>query len=228
MAVIGSESRNLAPTNFLVSKFLCSRVFLTMNRNSILCVVLVGMGCATTHREVVTRSTLPTPSPVLRADVPTPVQQEVSLPVVPPRNVTADPMATLGEAIEHASPGARRVLETTRAMLNEQTVVRGSCYSWTNAVYRRAGGRKQVAFHRNGREPFADSTLLRPGDWVFFINHSYGDVTHSAIFIAWINENTRDALMVSYAGGNRNSPGRFGEYELTNVYQLVRMGDELR
>jgi hypothetical protein len=196
-------------------------------RISMVCVAFVFMGCATTHRNVVTRRTVATPAPALQSDIPPPVRNEVSLPVAPPRDVAADPMASLGEAIEHASPGARRILDTTRAMLHDQTVVRGSCYSWTNAVYRRAGGRKQVAFHRNGRDPFADATLLRPGDWVFFINHSYGDVTHSAIFVAWINENTREALMVSYAGGNRNSPGRFGEYTLTNVYQLVRMGDEL-
>jgi hypothetical protein len=60
---------------------------------------------------------------------------------------------------------------------------------------------------------------------VFFINHSYNDVTHSAIFVAWVDERARVALMVSYPGGNRDAPGRFSDYELTNVYQLVRMRD---
>ncbi len=135
-------------------------------------------------------------------------------------------MAALAAAAERASPCARRVLDATRAMLDEETIVRGSCYTWANAVYRRAGGRTQVAFRASRRTPYADASLLRPGDWVFFINHSFGDVTHSAIFVAWIDERARTALMVSYPGGNRADPGRFGEYELTNVYRLVRMVEE--
>ena len=61
---------------------------------------------------------------------------------------------------------------------------------------------------------------------MFFINHSFNNVTHSAIFVRWIDEATREAVMVSYPGGNRDAPGRFGQYELTNVYRLVRMDDD--
>jgi hypothetical protein len=139
---------------------------------------------------------------------------------------TWDPDATLAAATASASPGPRRVLTAARAMLDESTVVQGSCYDWVDAVYARAGGAPHHVFD-GGRVhgPFAESTWLVPGDWVFFINHGNGDDTHSAIFLGWIDESARLAWMVSYAGGHRDEPARFGTYELTNVYRLVRMDD---
>lgn len=148
-------------------------------------------------------------------------------PSQPPTDPWRDPIATIGAAMEHADPGPRRVLETTRAMISDGVVVRGSCYTWLNAVYRRAGGRARTVFQGPQRAPFTAFELLAPGDWVFFINHSYGDVTHSAIFLAWIDRDAHVALMASYPGGNRNEPGRFSDYELTNVYQIVRKADAL-
>jgi hypothetical protein len=134
-------------------------------------------------------------------------------------------MATLTRAAAQSAPGARRVLDAAKAMIDGGVVTRGSCYTWVNAVYRRATGPRQTVFEGDRRNRWADASLLRPGDWVFFINHSYNDVTHSAIFVAWVDERARVALMVSYPGGNRDAPGRFSDYELTNVYQLVRMRD---
>ncbi len=148
-------------------------------------------------------------------------------PDAPPTDPWRDPMATLDAAAVRAQPGARRVLQTIHAMLDESTVVRGSCYTWVSALYRRAGGRSSAIFHGSPRASFTATEQLKPGDWVFFINHSFGDVTHSAVFVAWIDEGARIALMVSYPGGNRRAPGRFSDYELSNVYQIVRMGDAL-
>lgn len=136
-------------------------------------------------------------------------------------------MAVLDQAAARAQPGARRVLETIHTMLEESVVVRGACNAWTNAVYHRAGGRAQTVFRGDRRASFTSTSMLEPGDRVAFINHSFGDVTHAAIFVAWINESTRIALMASYPGGNRNAPGRFSDYELSNVYEIVRMGDAL-
>lgn len=157
----------------------------------------------------------------------------------PPRRTPADvfnqsespvdegPMAALAAARESASPGAQRVLDVTRDMLENETVVRGSCFTWVNAVFRRAGGRARAVFRASRAEPHAAPERLRAGDWVFFVNHAYGDVTHSAIFVGWIDRRARTALMVSYPGERRDAPGRFGEYELSGVYNLLRLDDAL-
>jgi len=140
---------------------------------------------------------------------------------------TASGLAALDAARAHAAPGARRVLDAARAMIAGGVVVRGSCYTWLRAVYARATGRHQVVYAGSPRPRFARFELLRPGDWVFFINHSYRNNTHSAIFVGWSDARAHVALMASYVGGNRTAPGRFSTYALTNVYQVVRMADDV-
>ncbi len=76
---------------------------------------------------------------------------------------------------------------------------------------------------RRGR--FASADQLRPGDWIHFINHSFGNVTHSAIFIGWSDRASSTALTASYPGQNREAPGRYRDYELTSVYRIDRMRD---
>ena len=201
-----------------------------MNWTTTCLLALVGIGCATGPQTVAVRRTHTAPSAAWPESTTTvsytrPVELPSAAAVATPQSVWADPRATMVAAAERASPGGRRVLDTARTMIDEETVVRGSCYGWVNAVYRRAGGRSRVAFQGHRRTRFAEAAQVQPGDWVFFINHSFGDVTHSAIFVAWIDERARTALMVSYPGQNRDAPGRYGEYELSNVYQLVRMGD---
>jgi hypothetical protein len=187
-------------------------------------VALVTLGCGATSREAVAQTT-PSPRPsAWRATAELP--EEATPPEAPPTTLWDDPIGAVQTAARRAEPGARRVLEAMHTMLAEGTVVRGSCYAWTNAVYHRAGGRPQDVFHPARHGQYADASLLRPGDWVFFINHSFGNVTHSAIFVGWIDEGARTAMMASYPGGNRDSPGRFSGYELTNVYRVVRMGDD--
>jgi hypothetical protein len=139
-----------------------------------------------------------------------------------------DPYSALLSAETRATAGGRRVLETTRTMLDDGTVVRGSCFDWVDAVYHRAGGHWHDAFHGHGpsRGPYADASVLQPGDWVFFVNHEFGDDTHSAVFVAWADERAQTAVVASYAGGHRDEGGRFGTYTLTSVFRVVRMIDD--
>jgi hypothetical protein len=190
-------------------------------------VLLAAVGCGATQRSALApRAPTASAEPrVVWEEGATPTMAPPSVAPAPPPDVRSDPMATLTRAAAQSAPGARRVLDAVKVMLDGVVVTRGSCYTWVNAVYRRAGGPRQTVFEGDRRTRWADASLLRPGDWVFFINHSYNDVTHSAIFVAWVDERARVALMVSYPGGNRDAPGRFSDYELTNVYQLVRMGD---
>ncbi len=205
-----------------------------MNRPLLLAAVLVSLGCSAT-----TSTARAQDSRAQRARHRTARVYELPLETVPteppavapaaltPTDPWADPMATLDAAAARAQPGARRVLETIHTMLEESVVVRGACNAWTNAVFHRAGGRARAVFHGDRRASFTATSLLAPGDRVAFINHSFGDVTHAAIFVAWIDEPARSALMVSYPGGNRDAPGRFSGYELSNVYEIVRMADAL-
>lgn len=131
--------------------------------------------------------------------------------------------AQMRSALATATPHARHVLETVQAMLAEDVIVRGSCFDWAEAVYTRAAGHPHDAFHSSREHgPYADASVFHPGDWVFFINGATVDETHSAIFVGWVDQAQRTAMMVSYAGGRREEPGRFGTYTLTTAYRIVR------
>ncbi len=142
-----------------------------------------------------------------------------------------DPAYAMPRAEASAAPGGQRVLRSAQSMFDAGTVVRGSCYDWVEAVFRNAGGTWHDAFRgRIESGPYAATSELRPGDWVLFVNGDYGDArthTHSAIFISWADESQRAAVMMSYPGGRRDEPGRFGSYTLDRVYRIQRMADDL-
>jgi len=122
------------------------------------------------------------------------------------------------------SPGAK-VLETGFKMaLLEKTIVKGSCWDYINEVYRRSGfgNTKETIFRSKKSGPFAAAQLVQPGDWVYHINHQYNNVEHSAIFVCWKDFKKRIAITLSYAGMNRNLPGKYGEYQLNSIYSIFR------
>lgn len=135
-------------------------------------------------------------------------------------------------AENRATHAGRKVLVTARKMtLDRREIVRGSCWDYTNAVYNRTGypnnktGRKTVFRSSKENGPYADAALIQPGDWLYYINHSYNDVEHSAIFVEWINFDERTALMLSYGGERRKEPARYLPYDISHVYQIVRPVD---
>lgn len=131
----------------------------------------------------------------------------------------------LNQAEATATPQGLAVLQASRSMIDGGEVVLGSCWDFINAVYDRAGfpSKLRSTIHK-GRYagPFADDTTIQPGDWLYFINHSYGDVEHSGIFIGWTDEARREALVSSYAGGNKPVPGRYRLYDLSHVFNIIR------
>jgi hypothetical protein len=185
------------------------------------------VGCASAPAASAQASTTLVSTPRVQP-APLAVVERPALPAVTPRPEPPPPPSErdrLVQAETQASGGARRVLATARALIDESVVIRGTCYTWLSAVYRRAGGRFGTAFSGDRRGRYASADLLQPGDWVHFINHSYGGVTHSAIFIAWTDRASSTALTASYPGERREVPGRFREYELTSVYRIDRMRD---
>jgi len=112
-----------------------------------------------------------------------------------------------------------------RTMVEHGVIVRGSCWDYLNVVFSRAGfpaDKRTVLYRSSKNGPYADIRSVRPGDWLYYINHSYGDIEHSGLFIGWINRTRRQGLILSYGGERRNKPGRYRPYDLSHIYQIIR------
>ena len=128
-------------------------------------------------------------------------------------------------AEREASLEGRAVLEAGRRYVEARTRFRGGCWSFADATYRRAGfppGRRLSLWRKKHKGPYAPASLFQPGDWLYYINHQYRRVPHSAIFVGWVDRVRRRALMVSYAGGRRREPPRYSVYDLRHVYGVTR------
>lgn len=141
----------------------------------------------------------------------------------------SDLESSLKEAEEGADDSGRKILMTGREMtIVRQEIVKGSCWDYSNAVYNRSGfpnnrsSRMTVFKGSKDNGPYADAKLIRPGDWLYYVNHAYGNIEHSAIFVKWLDFDARSALMLSYGGEKRNDPARYLAYDLSNVYQIIR------
>lgn len=135
------------------------------------------------------------------------------------------------EAEKKASAEGRKILKTGRKMtLEDKKVVRGSCWDFANAVYNQAGfpnkkNKRRIVFKgKKKKGPYAKQKLIKPGDFLYYINHSYHGVEHSAIFVSWLSYEDKTALMLSYAGQNKKVPARYKAYDLSNVYHIIRPG----
>lgn len=123
---------------------------------------------------------------------------------------------------------AREVLRTGRKLaLEEKTIIRGSCWNWINTVFQRAGYAKErhIVFKGKKRGPYARPEQIRPGDWLYYINHSYNGIEHSGIFVHWIDFDKKIGMVLSYGGEGRRKPGRYQAYDLKDVYFIKRPGD---
>ncbi len=129
---------------------------------------------------------------------------------------------------KQASPAGRAILTMGRIMtLSNREIVRGGCWDYANVVYNRAGypdKKRQTMFKtkKHNNQGYAPTQLIQPGDWLYYINHSYGGVEHSAIFVGWVNQQNAEGLMLSYGGEGRNAPARYLSYDLSSVYRIVR------
>ncbi|MFT7621221.1 MAG: hypothetical protein ACI9WU_000382 [Myxococcota bacterium] len=133
---------------------------------------------------------------------------------------------------EKAARGAgANVLRTARKMMESGDLVIGSCWDYANAVFKRAGypnrrGRRKTVFKGSrSKKRFANVRLIRPGDWLYYVNHQYKGSPHSAIFVGWLNRKRKHALMITYRGAKRRVPGTLDDYDLSSVYRIVRPTD---
>ena len=139
-------------------------------------------------------------------------------------NVDSAYLPLLSSAETQSSMAAREVISTARKMaLNERTIIQGGCWDYLNAVFKRAGVTRDT-IHKGtyGQGPYANSSEIEVGDWLYYINHGYNGVEHSGLFVGWVDEQAKQALILSYAGESRREPARYRVYDLSNVYQIMR------
>ncbi len=139
-------------------------------------------------------------------------------------NVDSEYLPLLSNAETQSSMAAREVVSTARKMaLNERTIIQGGCWDYLNAVFNRAGvSRNTIHKGTYAQGPYASSSEIEAGDWLYYINHGYNGVEHSGLFVGWVDESAKQALILSYAGENRREPARYRVYDLSNVYQIMR------
>lgn len=139
-------------------------------------------------------------------------------------NVDSQYLPLLSQAELQSSTAAREVISTARTMaLSERTIIQGGCWDYLNAVFKRAGVTRDTV-HKGvyRRGPYADSSEIQVGDWLYYINHGYRGIEHSGLFVGWVDESAKQALILSYAGESRREPARYKVYDLSNVYQIMR------
>lgn len=131
-------------------------------------------------------------------------------------NVDSEYLPLLTQAESQSNTAAREVISTARKMaLNERTIIQGGCWDYLDAVFKRAGVTRDTVHKGAYRQgPYANSNEIEAGDWLYYINHGYNGVEHSGLFVGWVDETAKQALMLSYAGENRREPARYRVYDL--------------
>jgi hypothetical protein len=125
-----------------------------------------------------------------------------------------------------ATPSGRKILETSRSLITKQEIlVVGGCWDFINAVYNRASfpdKQRETVFKSKLSGPYLKEDLISPGDWLYFVNHTYHDTEHSAIFVGWLNKERKEALMVNYLGEGKKKPPFYKIFILDKVYNIMR------
>lgn len=133
--------------------------------------------------------------------------------------------AILDRSEEKASAEGRTILSTARSMVESGQVVKGSCWDFVNAVFNKSGfkpDQRVTPLKSKIKGPYADSSAIQPGDWLYFINYSFKEIDHSGIFVEWTDYENKRAVLLSYVGGKKKKPGRYKIYDLRHVYYIIR------
>lgn len=130
------------------------------------------------------------------------------------------------QAQANSTGKVRDILHTTRQMaLVEQTIIKGGCWDYLDAAWTRAGvprQNRQTIFKSTKSGPYVNTNQLQAGDWLYYVNYSYNNIEHSGMFIAWLDEEQKLGITLSYAGEARQEPARYKVYDLSGVYHIMR------
>jgi hypothetical protein len=75
--------------------------------------------------------------------------------------------------------------------------------------------------------PYANVSLLKPGDWVMLMNGESGG-EHSAIFVRWESRPAKIAQMLDYVGGKRPTTGHMSHKAISRIFAIVRAGKKTK
>ena len=110
-------------------------------------------------------------------------------------------------------------------VVDTKELVKGSCWTYVDKVFNNAGyelkNRETIYKGKKGSK-INDISLIRPGDWIYHINHSFHGVEHSAIFICWQDKERKIGITLSHVGQSKLRTGQFGSYDLKSVYNIIR------
>ncbi len=139
-------------------------------------------------------------------------------------NIKKQHIPLIFQAEQQATSAGKSVLRKARILaLDKQAIIRGSCWNYLNTVFKQAQVRRNNIFtaKKDGGRYF-NLNHLQAGDWIYHTNLSYHNVEHSGMFVAWVDKAKSKALMLSYAGQNRNKPARYKVYDISRTYNVKR------
>ena len=142
------------------------------------------------------------------------------------RSQKVEAMVTTAE--KNTTDVGKKIIETSKTMIDDNEIIVGGCWNYIDSVFSRAGytPKKRVTVYKSKyKGPYLKEDLIQPGDWLYYVNHSYGRSEHSGIFIGWVDKSKKEALMVSYPGEKRREPASFKTYNLKNIYNVIRAQD---
>ena len=123
---------------------------------------------------------------------------------------------------------ARTVLMTASRMIEQGTIVKGSCYDYIHAVFKEAGHedwrKREKVYRKPKKGPYVNLDLVEPGDWLWVVSSRQGARirTHSVLFVAWENRDRGIAHVVSHPGQGRSVGGRYRTYDVSETYNITR------
>jgi hypothetical protein len=157
-----------------------------------------------------------------------PASEPFELPVPPAVRRATRPVAPPVPVVRLSADPGRHVVLTARAMMSRNETVRGSCYRYVSTVFERAGHdgwRTRAIVHSARREgPYASLDLIRPGDWLYIVNHPERTPvgTHSVIFVGWEDRASGEAHVIEHPGGGSDMAGQERGYDVSRTYRIVR------
>lgn len=127
----------------------------------------------------------------------------------------------------HPDPGMHVIL-TARGMMRRGEVIQGSCYRYISEVYDRAGHsgwrNRRTVYQGNRNGPYASLDLVRPGDWLYIVNHPDRTPvgTHSVLFVGWQDRARGEAHVIEHSGWGAPSAGQERTYNISRTYRITR------
>lgn len=139
-------------------------------------------------------------------------------------NIKSKHIPLVYRAEKNTSRAGKAVLREARNMaLDQQKIIKGSCWNYLNAVFNKARvSRKKLFEAKKDGGRYFNLNNLQAGDWIYHTNLSYHNIEHSGMFVGWVDKRRSKALMLSYKGQDKKEPARYKVYDISRTYNVMR------